>query len=85
MITTLILITALTSCTTYQKSEPFYPDIDFPTVPDPIAEDGTAVVTMQNGVVSMPFWYWQDITIYFIKSQSAEDQYKFLQKVYLQR
>lgn len=55
------LTLALISCTSLPRESE-------PQVPDPIAEDGTILVTYdpETETVSMPLWYWKKIVRYII-------------------
>lgn len=61
MMMLIILTTAFTSCQTTERA------IEFPDFPNPVV-DGISVVayTEDTGLISMPLWYWLEITEYVI-------------------
>lgn len=71
----LILITVLTSCITCPKNEISLPQ--FPTVPSPM-KNGVPVVLfdIETDIVSMPMWYWKQLTNYMIETEAAIERLK---------
>lgn len=72
LIFSLALILALISCKTCPKEDNTVPMPSFPAFPSPMV-DGVAVVRLDvaESVVTMPYWYWKDITKYVIDTEAA--------------
>lgn len=73
----LILLTILwTSCTSCPKENEIALPA-FPTVPSPI-RDNVPVVSfdIETEVVSMPMWYWRELTTYMIETEAAIERLK---------
>lgn len=72
----LILITVLISCTSCPKeNEIALPQ--FPTVPSPM-KDGVPALSfdIETDIVSMPMWYWKQLTNYMIETEAAIERLK---------
>lgn len=66
----LILFFACKSTQTENQIKPVQIETHFPS---PYDENGNAIVTINNDVVSMPLWYWLKITEYVIDVETNEE------------
>ncbi len=74
-----ILTTALVSCkSAQQKSAQEQKTIQIEAqFPNPFDENGKAIVTLENnGIVTMPLWYWLKITDYVIDVEANKELQK---------
>lgn len=72
----MLLMQALTSCTSCPKSE--NNNLVWFPVPDPIVDgenvlvlvhEGETITAKENGVF-VPFWYWQSVELYMITTEA---------------
>jgi hypothetical protein len=59
------------------------PYLSFPSFPDPLKEDGSAVPVLEGDTVKLPLWYWIAITEYVVDVEKVREMYEAWKSVYL--
>jgi hypothetical protein len=80
----LLILTILSTCSTAPaKTEVVDPRLSFPDFPDPLDAQGKPIPTLNGETVTIPLWYWIQITDYVIEVEKLREIYGSWQKVYI--